>query len=196
MSGYYDYHPTHLLHKPLALVGFVNAITRKVAHHLSSATGLPGTYLDDVIQHELGASSHEIIVNHGLRRWREVENRELGKAISSTPPSIISLGEGAIDHYDDLNLVLDWTNLIYLNLPSEEAIRLAARQDAIHGATLWSEVQSRSGSWDEAIHSLYKERHFNYRMARHVIQLSARNINAAAQKILTLLPAIEPEAAA
>lgn len=88
MSGHYDYHPTHLLHKPLALVGFVNAITRKVARQLSSATGLPVTHLDDVIQHELGASSHEIIVNHGLRRWREVENRELGKPSPPIPPRL------------------------------------------------------------------------------------------------------------
>jgi len=113
MSGYYDYHPTHQLHKPLALAGLVNALTRKVVHHLSSVSGLPAIHLDDLIQHQFGASSHEIIVKKGLKEWRAAENRALGRAVSSSPPAVISLGEGALEHFDDLNLVLDWTYLIY-----------------------------------------------------------------------------------
>jgi len=193
MDGYYSYHPTHQLYKPLALVGFVNAITRKISHHLSSISGLPAIHLDDHIQHELGASSHEIITQRGLKEWREAENRELGKAVSSSPPAIISLGEGAIDHYDDANLVLDWTQLIYLHIPPDEAIPLASRQNAVHGATLWAEVQTRRGSWDECIRALYEERHLNYRMARSVINLSNRSIKDVTDQLLALMPRIEVE---
>jgi shikimate kinase len=196
MNGYYDYHPIHLLHKPLALVGFINSVTRKVAHQLSSMTGLPVIHLDDLVQHELGASSHDIIVKHGLRRWREVENRELGKAISSAPPSIISLGEGAVDQYDDLNVVIDWTQLTYLHLPLEEAIALAGRQNPSQGATLWAEVEARGGSWADALRFLYEERHFNYRMARNVVKLSDGDTQKAAHHLMSQLPLIEPGAAA
>lgn len=195
MSGYYDYYPTHQLYRPLVLVGFVNAINRKVAHHLSSVSGLPAVHLDDLVQHELGASSHEIITGRGLKGWREVENRVLGKAISSSPHSIISLGEGAIDQYDDMNLVLGWTQMIYLHLPLEEAIRLAGQQNAVHGVTLWAEVQSRGGSWDEDIRALYDDRHFNYRMAPQVVDVTNRNINEVTNQILATLPRIEAEAA-
>jgi shikimate kinase len=195
MNGYYDYHPTHKLYRPLALVGFVNAITRKVAHHLSSVSGLPAIHLDDFVQHELGASSHEILVHRGLKEWREAENRALGKAISSNPPSIISLGEGAVDHYDDVNLVLDWTQMIYLHLPLEEATLLAGRQNAVQGATLWAEVQARGGSWDEGIRALFEQREFNYRMARNRIEMSNRNINDVIQQILAIIPHVEAEAA-
>jgi shikimate kinase len=195
MNGYYDYHPTHKLYRPLAIVGFVNAVTRKVAHHLSSVSGLPAIHLDDLIQHELGASTHELIVKRGLKEWREAENRALGKAISSSPPSIISLGEGAVDHFDDVSLVLDWTHMIYLHLPLEEAIQLAGRQNAVHGATLWAEVQARGRSWDESMRSLYYDRHFNYRMAPQVIDVTHQNINDVTHQILATLPHLESEAA-
>jgi shikimate kinase len=176
-------------------VGFVNAFTRKVAHHLSSVSGLPAVHLDDLIQHDLGASTHEIIVNRGIKDWRAVENRILARAISTMPPSIISLGEGAIDEYDDLNLVLDWTHLVYLHIPVEEAIRQASRQNATQGATLWAEVESRGGSWEEGIRSLYEKRSFNYRMAHRTIELSSRNIGDVTNQLLAIIPSVDTERA-
>jgi shikimate kinase len=175
----------------LAFVGFVNALTRKVVHHLSSVSGLPEVHLDDLIQHELGASSHEILTHRGVREWREAENSMLAKAISLSPPSILSLGEGAVDQYDDLNVVLDWTQLIYLHLPVEEAVRQASRQNAVQGAILWAEVQSREGLWDEDIRSLYEERAFNYRTAHHVIELSNRKIRDVTSEILAMIPNLD-----
>ena len=50
MDNYYSYHPTHKLDRPLALIGFVNALTRKVVHEASSLTGLPAIHLDDAIE--------------------------------------------------------------------------------------------------------------------------------------------------
>ena len=176
-------------------MGFVNAVTRKVAHHLSSVSGLPAIHLDDLIQHELGASTHEIIVKRGLKELREAENRALGRAFSSSPPSIISLGEGAVDHFDDVSLVLDWTQMIYLHLPIEEALQLAGRQNTVQGATLWAEVQARGKSWDESIRALYKDRHFNYRMAPQVIDMTHQNINDVTDQILVTLPHLEAEPA-
>jgi shikimate kinase len=195
MGGYYDYHPTHQLHRPLALVGFVNAVTRKVAHELSSISGLPAIHIDDLVQHELGASSHSIILQHGLKGWRVAENRVLGAAISSSPPAIISLGEGSVEQFDDIHLVLDRAQLIYLHLSLEEAATLASRQNAVQGASLWTEIEMRGGSWDDEIRSLFEERAFNYRMAHHVIDLSSGNVRAAAKQILEMIPSSETEPA-
>jgi shikimate kinase len=176
-------------------VGFVNALTRKVAHHLSSVSGLPAIHLDDLIQHDLGASTHEIIVKRGIKEWRAAENRALARAISTRPPSIISLGEGAIDDYEDLNLVLDWTHLVYLHIPVEEAIRQAGRQNAVQGATLWAEVESFGGSWEEGVRSLYKKRSFNYRMAHQTIELTSRNIGDVTNQLLAMIPSVDTEQA-
>jgi shikimate kinase len=191
MNDYYSYHPTHKLDRPLALISFANALTRKVAHEAASLTGLPAIHLDDSIQHFYGVSSHTIIQERGLRAWRYAESRELGKALTETPPSILSLGEGAIEDLDDLQLVLDSARLVYIHLPLDDAVRLAGRQDSVRGATLWAEAAALGDSWDENIRALYAKRHFNYKMAHYTIEASNLSTKAITEHLMRLIPSLE-----
>lgn len=191
MSDYYSYDPTHKLDRPLALVGFVNALTRKVAHGAASLTGLPAIHLDDQIQHFYGASAHEIIQKRGLRAWRYAESRELGKAITEPPPSIVAVGEGAIEDMDDLELVLESTRLVYIHLPPDEAIRQAGKQNVVHGATLWAEAAAVGDSWDDAFRSLFAKRHFSYSMAHNTIDATNISTKAITEHVLRLIPSFE-----
>ena len=172
MDGYYDHHPTHALEQPLALVGFVNHLTRNVAHNLAASTGLPLSLLDELVEHQLGGSAHKVIDQQGLAAWREVEKAELAKTLRAQPPSIIALGEGVLSDPDNMNVVLDRSELVYLFLPVEEACYRAGQQSANHSASLWAEAKEIEGTNDESLRALHEGRRFNYELAHRKMDVS------------------------
>jgi shikimate kinase len=172
MDGYYDNHPTHRLERPLALVGFVNKLTRNVAHTLAASTGLPLSLLDELVEHQLGGSAHKVIEERGLTAWRETEKRELAKVLRTRPASVIALGEGVLSDPDNMNVVLDGSELVYLFLPVEEACNLAGQQSANHSASLWAEAQEIDGSNEESLRALHEGRRFNYELAHRTLDVT------------------------
>lgn len=168
MEGYYDYEARHSLAKPLALVSFVNHLTRVVANSLASVTGLPLVLVDDLVSHRLGASAHEILSRDGLEAWREAERRELRGAVASRPAAVIALGEGALSSRESRGLVLGNTHLVYLYLSFDEARRRARRQPANHQATLLAELAARRED-DDALMALFSERRAGYEMAHETV---------------------------
>lgn len=176
MHGYYDSHPTHHLDRPLVLVSFVNHMTRAVAHQLAATTGLPLSLLDELVEHRAGASAHKIVGDHGLWTWRDVEKRELARAVRSQPPPVMALGEGAISDPESLNQVLDKGELVYLYLPLEEACRRAKQQSASHSASLWAEVKASGELPEESIRALFENRHFTYGLAHLTLDVTGRSL--------------------
>ncbi len=176
MHGYYDSHPTHHLDRPLILVSFVNHMTRTVAHNLAATTGLPLSLLDELVEHRVGASAHEIVGDHGLWTWRDVEKRELDRAVRSQPPSVMALGEGAVSDPESLNLVLDRGELVYLYLPLEEACLRAKQQSASHSASLWAEVKASEELPEESIQALFESRHFAYGLAHLTLDVVGKTL--------------------
>lgn len=175
MEGYYDYRPTHHLERPLVLVGFVNHLTRSIACTLASMTGLPLALLDELVEHRMGASAHKAIDRHGLAAWRVLEREELFKALRSTPPAVIAVGEGVLTNPNSLNVVLEKGELVYLYLPEEEACRRASQQSANHSASLWVEVAATGGTHEEGLRALFELRWFTYELAHHTIDVSNRS---------------------
>ncbi len=174
MDGYYDHHPTHKLERPLALVGFVNHLTRSVAHTLAASTGLPLSLLDELVEHQLGGSAHKVIDQQGLAAWREMEKTELAKILRSRPASIIALGEGVLSDPDNMNGVLEMSELVYLFLPVEEACFRAGQQSANHSASLWAEAREIEGADEESLRALHEGRRFNYELAHRRLDVSRR----------------------
>ncbi len=187
MRGYYDSHPTHHLDRPLVLVSFVNHMTRTVAHNLAATTGLPLSLLDERVEHRLGASAHKIVDDRGLAVWRDVEKRELGRELRSKPPPISALGEGVINDPENLNLILDTSELVYLRLPLNEACEWASRQPANHSATLWAEVKAMGGVPEESMQALFESRHFAYGLAHLTLDVSGRTLVETTNKLLNRL---------
>ena len=176
MEGYYDHHPTHHLDRHLVLVSFVNHLTRSVASTLASMTGLPLGLLDELVEHQMGGSAHNVIEAAGLGAWRQTEKQELLKAAGSRPAGVIALGEGVLADPDNLNLTLDKSDLVYLYLPEPEACLWASQQSANRGASLWAEVQAIGGPRDESLQGLFEGRRFGYELAHHTIDVSRQSV--------------------
>ncbi len=190
MEGYYDYHPTHHLERPLVLVSFVNHLTRSVAHTLASTTGLPLRLLDELVEHQMGGSAHRVIEERGLPAWRQCEKQELIKSVRSRPAGVIALGEGVLADPDNLNLALDKSELVYLSVPEGEACRWASQQSASYNASLWAEVQAINGPPEESLQALFEGRRFAYELAHYTIDVSDRSILQTADELRDRLSAV------
>ena len=190
MDGYYDHHPTHLLGRPLALAGFVNHLTRNVAHKLAAMTGLPLSLLDELVEHQLGGSAHEVIGKQGLGAWRAMEKIELARTLRSRPASIVALGEGVLSNPDNMNAVLDMSELVYLFLPADDACSRAGQQSANHSASLWAEVKDIGGASDESLRALHEGRRFNYDLAHRRLDVSRLSTLDAANRLREQLQSV------
>jgi shikimate kinase len=188
MEGYYDYHATHRLERPLALVGFVNRVTRAVAHCLSATTGLPLGIVDELVEHHAGASVYQLLEKHGLGALRDAEERELSKLLRADAPMIVALGEGALVRPDSLNALLTQTDLVYLYLPSETACRQAVQQSIRQRASLWAELGTREGDDLEGLRAIFERRRFLYELAQTRIDVSDQSVAATAALLRERLP--------
>lgn len=177
MSGYYDYHPVYQLTRPVALVSFVNQLTRAVASSLASLGGLPLVLLDDLVQHRLGASAGEVVSERGLPAFRQEERQELTKAVASRPMGVIALGEGALSDRESLRLVLEETDLVYLYLSFDEARERARSQSFQHKATLVADVLERECAEAEGFDLLFAERRAGYENAHLTLDVWNQNVN-------------------
>lgn len=187
MQNYYDYHPTLSLTRPLVIVSFVDELTRTVANSLASTTGLPLRLLDDIVEHQLGASSVELLRGAGLAEWRNVEEAELARAVHSGPPAIVALGQGALDRDDSLERVVAETDLAYLYLSFREAQRRVAAQRPNRKATLLAELPSDGASFEENLMGLFTRRRAAYERARFSIDAHERTPAAIGIQILEML---------
>ena len=186
-EAYYDYHPTLALTRPLVLVSFVNELTRAVANSLASRTGLPLRLLDDIVEHQLGASSVELLSGAGLVEWREIEREELARAVHSNPPAIVALGEGALDNDDSLERVMAETDLVYLYMSLGEAQMRALDQPPNRKATLFAELPSDAGSLEEELMYLFHRRRAGYERARFSVDVHGQSLAAIGVQILGML---------
>lgn len=177
MSGYYDYHPVHQLTRPVALVSFVNQLTRGVASSLASLGGLRLVLLDDVVQHQLGASVGEVVTQQGLSTFRQQEKREVTRAVASRPMGIIALGEGALSDPESRRLVLEETDLVYLYLSFDEARERARDQSFQHKATLVADIHERECGETEGFEALFAERRAGYENAHLTLDVWSRSVN-------------------
>jgi len=187
MSGYYDYHPVYQLTRPVALVSFVNQLTRAVASSLASLGGLPLVLLDDVVQHRLGASAGEVVTQQGLPVFRHQEKRELTKAVASRPMGVIALGEGALSDPASLRLVLEETDLVYLYLSFDEARERARDQSFQHKATLVADILDRECAETEGFEALFAERRAGYESAHLALDVWNRSVNDLVSVVLDRL---------
>jgi shikimate kinase len=184
MQNYYDYHPTLSLSRPLVLVSFVNELTRAVANSLASTTGLPLRLLDDIVEHQLAASSVELLRGAGLEEWREIEKAELAKAVHAPPPAIVAIGEGALDNDDSLERVLAETDLVYLYLSFSGAQRRAVEQASNRKATLFAEFPTDGISFEDELMKVFSRRHARYGRAQLTVDVHGRTPAAVGIEIL------------
>lgn len=85
-----------LLPKPVALVGFFAAGTSQIVHQLASLYGVPSVQLDRMVEHAAGRSLVRLAAEEGQDSWRQLERKQLERALRQRPAALIALGEGAL----------------------------------------------------------------------------------------------------
>lgn len=186
MTGYYEYGATRSLARPLALVGFVNHVTRAAANALSSTTGLPLRLLDDLVEHRLGMSVTDVLVSLGLPAWRRAETEELQNVVRSQPHAVIALGEGALAEPANAELVTTECRLIHLSLDFEQAQQLSRRQALKLNETLLAEIAARAGD-PEPGRRLFDERRAVFERAHDELDAARRSAQELGEQLTALL---------
>ena len=187
MPDYYSPHATHALARPLVLTGFVNHVTSRVAHAAASLSGIPLRSLDELIEHALGGSAHQVIRRAGLGAWRDREDCELAKALRDLPAPIIAAGEGTLARSNNLDLVLQHSDLVYLYLPADDACQLAGQQAADFGATIRAEIATLVPDVEEGLRILFDRRRFVYEQADTTVDVRAQSHLQVAHSLLSML---------
>ena len=116
LSNYYEYGPLVLLQRPVALIGFLGVDQHGLGRDLAALSGLPLVEVDRWIEHAAGQSLVALVQTQGIEALRQLEDRFLAQALTTRPPGIIVLGDGALLKEANLRQVLDKATLVYLKL--------------------------------------------------------------------------------
>ena len=116
MSNYYEHGPLVLLQRPVALIGFLGVDQHSLGRDLAALSGLPLVEVDRWIEHAAGQSLVALVQTQGIEALRQLEDRFLAQALTTRPPGIVVLGDGALLKEANLRQVLDKATLVYLKL--------------------------------------------------------------------------------
>ena len=116
LSNYYEHGPLVLLQRPIALIGFLGVDQHGLGRDLAALSGLPLIEVDRWIEHEAGQSLVSLVQTQSIEALRQLEDRFLAQALTSRPPGIVVLGDGALIKEANLRQVLDNATLVYLKL--------------------------------------------------------------------------------
>ncbi len=116
LSSYYEHGPLVLLQRPLVLIGFLGVDQHGLGRDLAALSGLPLIEVDRWIEHAAGQSLVALVQTQGIEALRQLEDRFLAQALTTRPPGIVVLGDGALIKRGNLQQVLDKATLVYLKL--------------------------------------------------------------------------------
>ena len=126
LSNYYEHGPLVLLQRPVVLIGFLGVDQHGLGRDLAALSGLPLVEVDRWIEHEAGQSLVSLVQTQGIEALRQLEDRFLAQALTSRPPGIVVLGDGALIKEANLQQVLDKATLVYLKLSLAQHLLEAA----------------------------------------------------------------------
>ena len=116
LSNYYEHGPLVLLQRPIVLIGFLGVDQHGLGRDLAALSGLPLVEVDRWIEHAAGQSLVSLVQTQGIEALRQLEDRFLAQALTTRPPGIVVLGDGALIKEANLRQVLDKATLVYLKL--------------------------------------------------------------------------------
>jgi shikimate kinase len=186
-GGYYDSGPTHRLARHVSLVSVLNPLSRAVGVSLAALTGAGLVILDEAVEHREGSSVHEIVLAMGLARFREVESMELRRAVSSSPPAILVLGEGALSTRSSRKAISRETHLVHLR-PSSHKLGRVVDKAGNRNVTLLAEAISIPGDGlGERLRAIVGLRESEYAGARLVVEAEEGGSHRLATEIVSRL---------
>ena len=133
---YYDPHPTLLLERPLALVGFMASGVGAIARGLTARTGLPLADLTRWVESTAGMSCSQLFLERGPSALAEAEWYAFAQAVADTPAGVIALPHGALLHAEINRRARNETHLIYVERPLDVLFERAVAQLADRPASI------------------------------------------------------------
>ncbi|MEM9553006.1 MAG: shikimate kinase [Acidobacteriota bacterium] len=189
MDGYYDYHPLLSLDRHVALAGYLGAETRVIGYRLAAVTGLPVVDIDRSIEHDAGKSIWHLIWTETEAQYRNLERRELERALSARPFSILTLGDGALLDPVNRKRLLEQTHLVALDLDLANTYwRLQAGDTA--DKDFWHPLHSGPLERVEQVKPYFDIRQTALDVAHHRIDLRGKTKSAAVSALQDLLESL------
>ena len=186
MSGYYDYHPKVIPEQPIAIIGFPGARVALIGAAVSALTGLTLHELDRLIEHESGSTISLLVLNESESALRRLESKLLQRVLSSKPPGIITLGEGAMLDEDNRRRIKQQAKLIYIELAATELFA-QLRKELAESPGKYFHLFPSSPEKTEDLQPFFAERLPFYREADLTINASNKHPTQVAQEIIDAL---------
>jgi shikimate kinase len=188
VDGYYDTAATHTLDRNLCVIGFLNRVSRAVGTSLSSFIGASCSILDEIVEHRLGAATHEILASSDIEGFRDAEARELRRLIVQAPTGVVVLGEGSLSEPSMRALVRKHAHLMWIRQSLEEIERLLSKGREMWGRTLVAELAAVPGcDGEEKLEALYAMRASEHRSASLTLPVTGSDYRGAARSAIELL---------
>ena len=138
--------------------------------------------VDTLIEKQLKATIRELFEKYGEPFFRKVEQETIKKLVfqirENNEKVIISIGGGAFDNEETRELLINNTNVIWLNTPTNilvERIGNGSKRPMIKGDV------------KESINKLLKKRTKFYSLSHHQIDTSKLSQNQILEKIISLI---------
>ena len=138
--------------------------------------------VDTLIEKQLKATIRELFEKYGEPFFRKVEQETIKKLVfqirENNEKVIISIGGGAFDNEETRELLINNTNVIWLNTPTNilvERIGNGSKRPMIKGDV------------KESINKLLKKRTKFYSLSHHQIDTSKLSQNQIMEKIISLI---------
>lgn len=186
--GYYDYHPTIALERPIALCGFIGSGTDGLGQAFSQRTGVPLVELDRWIEHRLGSTLSAAALAHGESAMRKLERELLPRALDERPHPIIVLGDGLLLDKLSLALVKKTTWLVYLRVSFDEAFA-DLQSERVPRGNLYPWLGHRPSDVKD-VWPVFEPRMLGYEAAHRVIDRGALSAIKASQILMDEAPVL------
>lgn len=190
MSDYYDWTPTVLMDKPLALIGPPSCPYADVGYDLAALSGLSLINLDQWIEHHVGQSLWRLIQTEGETTYRRLETAFLPKALSAKPPSILILGDGALLNPANKHQLLISSTLVYCKLrPSTVYWHLRQNTNSVESKP--HPLAPSTLEHPDQLRPLLEPRLAGYQQAHRTIDMEEKSIRDAVQLLLQTMQALD-----
>jgi shikimate kinase len=166
-----------LLDRHIALVGFMGAGKSSLGGPLAAALERPFFDSDDGVEKLTGQTVRELFASRSEAEFRELEAKAIAEILAG-PPSIVSLGGGALQTKTTRALVSEHCFVVHLYVSWPE-IRAALPELSADRPLL----QRPLGE----IHSLYIARQRTYRHAHVRVHVARDDIDTAVRQVLAAL---------
>lgn len=112
----------HRAVRSIALIGYRGCGKSAVGRELSVLSGLPLVDTDDLIAQKAGKSIARIFAQEGEAEFRRLERTAVAEAAAG-PPSIISVGGGAVQDDQNVAALKASATVVWLTAPADALIR-------------------------------------------------------------------------